>query len=47
MFTAPESPEADALGTKIGEITEGSGVRVVDEAGQAIDIDRTGFRHFS
>jgi thiamine-monophosphate kinase len=47
MFTAPESSEADALGTKIGEITEGSGVRVVDEAGQAIDIDRTGFRHFS
>jgi thiamine-monophosphate kinase len=47
MFTAPESPEADALGTKIGEITEGSIVRVVDEAGEAIELGRTGFRHFS
>ena len=47
MFTAPESSEAGALGTKIGEIIEGSGVGVVDEAGRAIDIDRTGFRHFS
>lgn len=47
MFTAPESPEAEALGTKIGAIVDGSGVRVVDEAGQAIELDETGFRHFS
>ncbi len=47
MFTALESPEAEALGTKIGRIVDGSGVRVVDEAGQAIELDATGFRHFS
>ena len=47
MFTAPESIEADALGTKIGEIIEGSDARVVDNAGQVIDLDQTGFRHFS
>ena len=47
MFTAPESPEADAVGTKIGEITEGSIVRVVDKDGAPIEIGRTGFRHFS
>jgi len=47
MFTAPESSDAEALGTKIGEITEGSVVRVVDEAGGAIELDQTGFRHFS
>ena len=47
VFTAPESPEAAALGTRIGEITKRSGVRVVDETGLTIEIDRTGFRHFS
>ncbi|RLB39670.1 MAG: thiamine-phosphate kinase [Deltaproteobacteria bacterium] len=47
IFTAPESSEASALGTKIGEIIDGSGVEVVDEAGRVIDIERTGFRHFS
>jgi len=47
LFTAPESAEASTLGTNIGEITEGVGVRVFDEAGQAIDIEQTGFRHFS
>lgn len=47
LFTARESPEADALGTKIGEITEGSRVGVVDRAGHVIEIDHTGFRHFS
>jgi thiamine-monophosphate kinase len=47
MFTAPGSSEAAALGTKIGEIIEGSGVRVIDEAGLDIDIAQTGFRHFS
>jgi thiamine-monophosphate kinase len=47
IFTAPQSPEAEALGTKIGGIVDGSGVRVVDEAGQAIELAETGFRHFS
>ncbi len=47
MFTARDSSDAAALGTKIGRISEGSGVRVVDEFGQAIVVDRTGFRHFS
>jgi len=47
IFTAPESSEADALGTKIGDITEGSIVRVIDEGGKAIEFDQTGFRHFS
>lgn len=47
MFTAPESLEAAALGTKIGEIIEGSGVQVLDGAGEAVDLGRTGFRHFS
>lgn len=47
LFTAPESAEASALGTKIGEITEGVGVRVLDEAGHPIDIEQGGFRHFS
>jgi thiamine-monophosphate kinase len=47
IFTAPVSAEASALGTKLGEIGEGSGVRVVDEAGQAIDVPQTGFRHFA
>ena len=47
LWTAPESIEATALGTKIGDIVEGSGVRVIDEAGLDIEIVRTGFRHFS
>ena len=47
MFTAAESSKASALGTKIGEIIEGAGVRVVDATGQAIELDQTGFRHFS
>jgi len=47
LFTAPDSSEAGALGTKIGEITEGAGVRVVDKSGRTIEIVGTGFRHFS
>ena len=47
IFTAPKCPEAAALGTKIGVVTEGSVVRVVDQAGEAIALDQTGFRHFS
>ena len=47
MFTTPESSEAGALGTKIGEIIEGSAVQVVGEGGQTIELHQTGFRHFS
>jgi len=47
LFAAPSCTEASALGTKIGEIVEGSGVYVVDEAGCPIAIRTTGFRHFS
>jgi thiamine-monophosphate kinase len=46
MFTTPESSEADARGTKIGEIIEGTSVQVVDGAGQALELNETGFRHF-
>jgi thiamine-monophosphate kinase len=47
LFTAPDSAESRALGTRIGEIVAGSGARVLDAMGSAIDIDRPGFRHFS
>jgi len=47
LFTAPDSAESRALGTRIGEIVVGSGARVLDATGSAIDIDRPGFRHFS
>jgi thiamine-monophosphate kinase len=47
MFTAPESPDAASLGTKIGEIIEGSGVQVLDTVGETVDLGRTGYRHFS
>jgi len=47
LFTAPDSAESRALGTRIGEIAAGSGARVLDATGSAIDIDRPGFRHFS
>ncbi len=47
LFTAPASSEAAALGVQIGEIVEGSGARVVDASGSTIEIDRSGFRHFS
>jgi thiamine-monophosphate kinase len=47
MFTAKPCAQAEEIGTKIGEIVEGTGVRVVDAAGNAIAVRRTGFRHFS
>jgi len=47
LFTARSSTAAEAIGTKIGEIIEGSAVQVVDRAGQPIEIGKTGFRHFS
>ena len=47
LFAAPASPEADALGTRIGEIHEGTGVTLVDGSGQALSVARDGFDHFS
>ncbi len=47
LFTAPPSPEADALGTRIGEIREGSGVELVDASGRPVPITKAGFDHFS
>lgn len=47
LFTARASPEAALLGTAIGEITEGTEVRVVDGGGTPIDLSRAGFRHFA
>jgi len=47
LFTAARSAEAEELGTKIGDIIDGSGVQVLDETGRAVELARTGFRHFS
>lgn len=47
LFTATQSDDAASFATLIGEITEGTGVRVVDERGESIEFERRGFRHFS
>jgi thiamine-monophosphate kinase len=47
LFTAPPSSEAAAVGTRVGQITQGSGIRVVDEQGRPVHVARRGFRHFS
>jgi len=47
VFTASPSMEAASVATRIGQITEGAGVRVVDEHGHSIELSRPGFRHFS
>lgn len=47
LFTAPASEEARAVGTEIGEIIEGDDVQVLDDAGEPIDFELAGFRHFS
>jgi thiamine-monophosphate kinase len=47
LFTATESSEAEAVATKVGEITAGSAVEVVDSAGQPLELKTSGFRHFS
>jgi thiamine monophosphate kinase len=39
--------QAVSAATCIGEITQGTSVRVVGEHGQPIELSRTGFRHFS
>ncbi|MGD8609251.1 MAG: thiamine-phosphate kinase [Myxococcales bacterium] len=47
LFTAPASAGAASVATRIGEITEGTGIRVVDAQGRPIQVSRVGFRHFS
>ncbi len=47
LFTAPPSAQADAIATRIGRVTEDTSVRVVDESGRAIELEQSGFRHFS
>jgi thiamine-monophosphate kinase len=55
LFTAPReadaailaaSREAGVAATAIGEVAAGSGVRLLDARGQAIAIERAGYRHF-
>jgi thiamine-monophosphate kinase len=47
IFTAPECSEAEKIGSKIGTVIEGNGTRVLDEAGEQIDLGNAGFRHFA
>lgn len=47
LFTAPESSEAEAAATKVGVITAGREVEVVDASGRPIAMKSPGFRHFS
>lgn len=47
LFTAPSSAEAEAFATKIGDVTKGEGVDVIDANGQPVQFRDTGFRHFS
>jgi thiamine-monophosphate kinase len=55
LFTAAadKAPQIQSLGdklnlplTRIGEVTEGSGVSVLDETGNQIKLERRGYRHF-
>ena len=55
-FTAPEDIAMELLGdlarsgcgaTRIGRIVEGTGVRVVDAAGNAVTVSRRGWEHFA
>ncbi len=47
LFTSAPSAEAEALGTRIGAIHEGAGVRVVDASGRPLALERMGYDHFS
>jgi len=47
LFTASACSEAEAIATKVGEITAGNGVEVVDAAGEPLELKSSGFRHFS
>ena len=55
LFTAPPSAEKDLLGlsreldlrlTRIGRVTTGEGVTLLDRAGQEIPLARAGYNHF-
>lgn len=55
LFTAPAEKAAEILALKaelgveltwIGQVLDGEGVRVLDEAGHALDLDQAGFTHF-
>ncbi len=46
LFTAPASSGAEAVATRIGEIIDGNVIEVLDANGQAVDLRRSGFRHF-
>lgn len=46
LFTAPASSDAEAIATRIGEITASGGITILDAAGKPIEVERTGFRHF-
>jgi thiamine-monophosphate kinase len=47
LFTARAASEAEAIATKIGVITAGDGIRVIDADGRPLELQRSGFRHFS
>ncbi len=47
LFTAPRSADAASIATEIGTITEGVELRALDSNGEALTLDREGFRHFS
>jgi thiamine-monophosphate kinase len=47
LFTAPPSNEADAVARRIGVVTAERGVRAIDDSGRVVEVDETGFRHFS
>jgi thiamine-monophosphate kinase len=47
LFTAPQSARASITGAvRIGEVTAGQGVLMLDAAGTPMPLERTGFRHF-
>ncbi len=47
LFTLPADTQVDVPATSIGEIAEGREVRILDREGKPIELDRTGYRHFS
>lgn len=46
LFTAPADMSVKLLGTRIGQVSEGSGVRVRDRAGKELPITHKGWQHF-
>lgn len=47
LFTAPASSDAESVAAKIGEISAGHGVDVIDAEGRPVEVKRAGFLHFS